>query len=274
MRTWLVGLPMAIAATLGGTALAADDPPVDLSRRGFFGMSLRTVPDVDTGGDDRIEVGVSYDVGIRLDLLDGDRRGMTRLRLLEGTFMQGLVAGKGIELLAIHMSTTRLPSAQRGSSHVGTWFEALRYSARDPAASDRLPIFRLVGGGAQGDFWSNDTLSSWVRARIGIALDGAVSSGSDFDLPYPGLTAILGGDTELVLDGRGLQLLTAGLSFEAGTLSHAALFELTASYEVMPLGPTVPISICARGRARAWTTGEVLVIFDLGLRLSLGDFSR
>jgi len=238
----------------------------DLNQRFWLGLGYRHLffEDASDGG------GLALDLGFRVDSLSGDTRKKTRWRVLEMDFVPTTKGRLRLEGSLMRFDTSTIgdrpflklttfvggPARHDLYLQGGWWMDllGLEYRQRHGVTPSDETRLRFGAVGVHWDLWQDADLTSYVRLKVGGAVD---SRFADEEVAKVSLTPVAALEGEVTFDDAGFHHLTFGSSaeLELGPMTRGALdpkwrFDNRLAYEVIALAiDDQPISLRLGGRA-------------------------
>lgn len=221
----------------------------DLNRRIWLGGGyLHTFADgLDDGG-------ASFEMGMRVEYTTDQDRSRSRFRMFE-LAMEPAPLRLRASLLRFDNSNVGVDPILRVTTFVGGparhdiylqggwWLDLLALDMR-PRGSTRDTFVRIIGGGVTWDWWQSRDMSSYLRSKLGLALDDAILDAPEADAAEPvgrfsvvPLAAIEG---DFTLDAAGFHHIALSSRFEAafiddgqGGYDYRRRFDNELAYELI-----------------------------------------
>jgi len=238
----------------------------DLNQRFWLGLGYRHLffEDGTDGG------GLALDLGFRVDSLSSDTRKKTRWRVLEMEFLPSVEGRLRLEGSLMRFDTSTVgdrpflklttfvggPARHDLYLQGGWWMEVLGLEYRQlhgatPGGETRL---RFGAIGVHWDLWQDADMTSYVRLKVGGAID---SRFADEEVAKVSLTPLAAVEGDITFDDAGFHHLTfaSAAELELGPMTDGALdpkwrFDNRLAYEVIALAiDDQPISLRLGGRA-------------------------
>ncbi|MBL8786616.1 MAG: hypothetical protein JNJ59_17055 [Deltaproteobacteria bacterium] len=238
----------------------------DLNQRFWLGLGYRHTffEDQTDGG------GLALDLGFRVDTLSVDTRKKTRWRILELDLAPSTNGRLRLDASLMRFDTSTLgdrpflalttfiggPARHDLYLQGGWWMDLLGVELREHRHADPSRALRLryAALGAHWDLWQDADMTSFVRVRVGGAIDSRMVDDEVAKLSLTPLAALEG---EFCFDDAGFHRLSmsAAAELELAPLASADLdprwrFDQRLAYEVIALAiDDQPISLRLEGRA-------------------------
>ena len=195
------------------------------------------------GSPDRYELGsVGFDTGLRVEWLSESTRVRHRLHVANGELWINPLGARGTllrydgsiesESPLLRVTTFWPPERHDLYANIGWFSEAVGVEFR-PRGSQDETLLRVLGAGPTWDLWHSNDLGSFLRVKLGAALDDLMLTGGEQVAHRWTLTPLTGVELDVLIDEQGLHRLSGSSGFELPLVWDGAAPEPAPTYRFL-----------------------------------------